>query len=139
VHQRLALLTQNESVFDTTMKAVIIYDRFDFAVKAKAMLECAAQRTDETSQWSVRPWGTDILKLPTAAEVALEDAVGAHLILLAVGQVQSLLLWLGDWLRGGPNAGKSRRRPWPYGMVQTPKQVRRERPPSCHSLPGTMA
>jgi hypothetical protein len=88
---------QNEIVFGATLNAVIIYDKFDFAIKAKAMLERAAQRTDESFHWSVRPWRADILKLPIAAEVALVEAAEAHLILLA-GQVQSLLPWLADWL-----------------------------------------
>jgi hypothetical protein len=75
------------------MNAVIIYDECDFAAKVNAMLEHAAHRTDETTHWSVKPWRVDMLKLPPAAEAA-----EAHLIVLAVRQVQSLLPWLVDWL-----------------------------------------
>ena len=80
------------------MNAVIIYDEFDYAANAKAMLERAANRTDETTHWGVRLWRVDLLKLPPAAEAALAEAVEAHLIMLAVRQVHSLLPWLMDWL-----------------------------------------
>jgi len=80
------------------MNAVIIYDEFDYAAKANAMLERAAHRMDETTHWSIKPWRVDMLKLPPAAEAALAEAAEAHLIVLAVRQVQSLLPWLVDWL-----------------------------------------
>jgi len=93
-----ATAIRDENVFDATMNAVIIYDEFDYAAKANAMLERAAHRTDETTRWGVRLWRVDVLKLPPAAEAALAEAVEAHLIMLAVRQVQSLLPWLMDWL-----------------------------------------
>ncbi len=80
------------------MNAVIIYDRFDSAAKANARLERAAHRTDETMHWSVKPWRVDLLKLPPAADAALAEAAEAHLIVLAVGQVQSFPPLLLDWL-----------------------------------------
>ena len=87
-----------ENVLDATMNAVIIYDEFDYATKANAMLERAAHRTDETTHWSVKPWRVDMLKLPLAAEAALSEATEAHLIVLAVRQVQFLLMnWLEQW------------------------------------------
>jgi hypothetical protein len=89
---------RDESVFDATMNAVIIYERFDFATKANAMLERAAYRTEDTTHWSIKPWRVDMLKLPPAAEAALAEAAEAHLIVLAVCQVQSLPSWLLDWL-----------------------------------------
>jgi hypothetical protein len=93
-----ATAIREENVFEATMNAVIIYDEFDFATKANATLERAAHRTDETTHWGVRLWRVDVLKLPPAAEAALAEAVEAHLIMLAVRQVQSLLPWLMDWL-----------------------------------------
>ena len=93
-----ATAIRDENVFDATMNAVIIYDQFDYATKAKATLESAAHRTDETTHWGVRLWRVDVLKLPPAAEVALAEAAEAHLIMLAVRQVQSLLPQLMDWL-----------------------------------------
>jgi hydrogenase maturation factor HypF (carbamoyltransferase family) len=93
-----ATAIREENVLDATMNAVIIYDEFDYATKANAMLERAAHRTDETTHWSVKPWRVDMLKLPLAAEAALSEATEAHLIVLAVRQVQFLLMnWLEQW------------------------------------------
>jgi hypothetical protein len=89
---------REEKVLDATMNAVIIYDEFDYATKANAMLERAAHRTGEITHWSVKLWRVDVLKLSPAAETALAEAAEAHLIMLAVRQVQSLLPWLVDWL-----------------------------------------
>jgi hypothetical protein len=89
---------RDENAFDAPVNAVIIYDKFDFAANANAMLEHAAHRTDEPMHWSVKPWRVDMLELPPAAEAALVEAADAHLIVLAVREVQSLLPWLMDWL-----------------------------------------
>ena len=80
------------------MNAVIIYDRFDLAAKTKGMLERAAHGTGEATHWSVKPWRVDMLELPPAAEAALAEAAEAHLIVLALRQVQSVLVdWLERW------------------------------------------
>jgi hypothetical protein len=84
--------------FTATMNAVIIYDTFDFGAQANAMLKRATHRKDETTLWDVRLWRADLLKMPLAAETALMEAAEAHLIMLAVQHVQSLLPWLMDWL-----------------------------------------
>lgn len=82
------------------MNAVIIYDKSDFAAKAKAMLERAAYRPDETTFWNLKPWRMDMLALTPAAEAALVEAAEAHLIVLAVHQVQPLLIdWLERWAK----------------------------------------
>ena len=93
-----ATAIREENVFEATMNAVIIYDEFDYATKAKATLERAANRTDKTTHWGIRLWRVDVLKLPPAAEAALAEAVEAHLIVLAARQGQSLFPWLADWL-----------------------------------------
>jgi hypothetical protein len=62
------------------------------------MLKRATHRTDETTHWGVRLWRVDVLKLPPAAEAAQMEAAEPHLIMLAVGHLQSLLPWLMDWL-----------------------------------------
>jgi len=89
---------QTENAFETTTNAVIIYDTFAFAAKAKAMLDRAAHRTGDIMRWSVKPWRVDMLKVPLAADTALAEAAEAHLIVLAVRQVQSLFPWLANWL-----------------------------------------
>jgi hypothetical protein len=48
-----ATAIREENVFEATMNAVIIYDEFDYATKAKATLERATHRTDETTHWGV--------------------------------------------------------------------------------------
>ena len=101
VKRMSATTIRDNNAFETAMNAVIIYDRFDFAAKAKAMLERAVHETGETTHWSVKPWRVDMLKLPPVAEAALVEAAEAHLILLAVRQVQSLLM---DWLQLGRHA-----------------------------------
>src|ERR1035437_2643831 len=93
-----ATTIRDDNAFEATMNAVIMYDRFDFAAKAKAMLERAANGTGEATYWNVKPWRVDVLKLPPAAEAALAEATEAHLIVLAVRQVQFLLMeWLERW------------------------------------------
>ena len=87
---------RNES--DTTLNAVIIYDTFDLAANAKTIMERAAHRTDENTRWKVKPWRVDMLRMQSLAQAALVEAADAHLILLAVHKVQSLLPWFLDWL-----------------------------------------
>ena len=91
-----ATAIQDGNTIDATLNAVILYDRFDLAVKAKVMLERG--RTDEPTHWNVKPWRVDVLKLPPAADVALTEAAEAHLMMLAVRQLQSFLPWLISWL-----------------------------------------
>lgn len=93
-----ATAIRDKNAFDAITNAVIIYDTVAFAGKAKAMLERAAHRTGEIMRWNVKPWRVDMLRLPPASEAALAEAAEAHLIVLAVRQVQSLLPWLVDWL-----------------------------------------
>jgi hypothetical protein len=88
----------NEEMFETTMNALIIYDKVGFAANANAMLEGAAHRADETMHWKVKPWRADVLELAPAADAALADAVQAHVIVLAMREVGSLLPRLMDWL-----------------------------------------
>ena len=102
----MSVTTQSdEEIFETTMNAVIIYDKCNVAANANAMLAGAAHRTDETMRWNVKPWRVDVLKLAPAADVALADAVQAHVIVLAMREVESFLPWLMDWLERGLPAG----------------------------------
>ena len=92
---------RDESGSEATMDVMILYDEFSSATKAKAILERATHRSDETMQWRVKLWRSDILKLPPAAEAAMAEAAGAHLIVLALGLPEfvsaSLLGWLEKW------------------------------------------
>ena len=89
---------RDKRTLDKTVNAVIIYDTFDFATKAKATLERAAHRTRESLHWNLTPWRVDMLKLPPAVEESLADAAAAHLFVLPVRQLRSLLEdWLERW------------------------------------------
>jgi hypothetical protein len=89
---------RGDNAFEVAMNVVIIYDQFDFALNAKAILERVVHWTDETMQCSVKPWREDLLKLPSTAEAALAEPAEARLIMFAVRQVRLHLPWLGDWL-----------------------------------------
>jgi hypothetical protein len=80
------------------MNAVIIYDDFDFAAKAQAVLKHAAHCADEGAQWNVKPWRLDLLNFPPAADAALAEATDAHLIVFALRPARFVPAWLVDWL-----------------------------------------
>lgn len=86
---------------DTVLKAVIIYDDFDSATHATALLERVAAQADETMKWDIKPWRLDILKQPTLATLTAAVAAHADLVVLALGQTHpkpvELLNWLKDW------------------------------------------
>lgn len=80
------------------MNALIIYDDFAYAVKAKEMLERAAHRADAALHWIIKLWRVDLLKLPAAADVALAEAADAHLILFGLRNPRSIPAKLQSWL-----------------------------------------
>jgi hypothetical protein len=75
------------------MNAVIIYEEFDNAAGARALLERAACRADETMRWNVGLWRLDVLKLKLADGAAEVEAMAAHLIVLAGNYVRPALTW----------------------------------------------
>ncbi len=91
-------MNTTENVEDRMMNAIIVYDRVEYAARAKAMLERAAQRAGETTHCRVKPWRVDMLELPPAAEAARVEAAEAHLIMIAVRQAPAHLMpWLEWW------------------------------------------
>ena len=89
---------RGEPVSLTIMKAIILYDKLDLATKARSVLEGAAERADPPTHWSVKRWRVNLLTLPGIGKAALNDSTGAHLILLALRQSESLPIWLPAWL-----------------------------------------
>jgi hypothetical protein len=81
------------------MKALIIYDDLTSATRAAAALKRAALRANVSADWDIKPWRTDALKFPSAADKALVEAADADLIILAGPQAHSLPTWLEQWLR----------------------------------------
>jgi hypothetical protein len=62
-----------------TLPGVVIYDDFDFAARAAALLDRAAIRTDEAMKWDVKPWRLNVLKQPSPT-AALGEILGADLM-----------------------------------------------------------
>jgi hypothetical protein len=83
---------------DSTMKALILYQDFAFAVKANEVLQHSAEYSEFRVQWNIRPWRVDLLKFPPAAEEAQADAADAHLIVFGSRCALSFPFWLEDWL-----------------------------------------
>jgi hypothetical protein len=83
---------------NSIMKALIVYDNFVFAAKANAMLQRVSHRADSAMCWDIRPWRADELKLPHNAELALAEAMDAHLIVFAGEHIQTIPSWMLRWL-----------------------------------------
>jgi hypothetical protein len=81
------------------MKAMIIYDDFAGAARANAALRHAAGSANVTADWDLKPWRTDVLKFPSAADEALMEATDADLIVFAGSAAYSLPIWLKEWLK----------------------------------------
>jgi hypothetical protein len=93
-----AIAAHKQSLFDRVLKAVIIYDDFDSAAHATALLERVARRTDEAIKWDLKPWRLEVLKQPTLAALTVAVAANADLIVLALNHPHPPLAELRDWL-----------------------------------------
>jgi hypothetical protein len=85
------------------MKSLIIYHDVSAAVRACAVLRCAASRAKVRARWDIKPWRVDVLRLPLAADEAMREALDADLIVLAGPRVYSLPPWLNQWLESWAN------------------------------------
>jgi hypothetical protein len=96
-----AIATKEERLFEMTLKAAVIYDDFDFATRAAALLERVAIRADEAMKWDVKPWRLDVLKTSSLANAALGETADADLIVVALRKTPSLadelIGWLESW------------------------------------------
>jgi|ERR1035438_8096126 hypothetical protein len=96
-----AITTHEERLSKMTLKAAVIYDDFDFAARAAALLERVAIRADEAMKWDVKPWRLDVLKEPSLAADALDETTDADLIVVAFRKTPSLpdelMGWLESW------------------------------------------
>ena len=93
-----AIATHKERLFKMTLKAAVIYDDFDFAARAAALLERVAIRADEAMKWDVKPWRLDVLKEPSLADTAIGETTDADLIVVALRKTPSLPDELMGWL-----------------------------------------
>jgi hypothetical protein len=89
----------DQPFFAPMLTAVILYDIPELAARSKAALDKIANGADQAIQWTVIPWRVDLLALPSVARAALEDAMDAHLIILAIRQKPNLPPLLIGWLQ----------------------------------------
>jgi hypothetical protein len=80
------------------MKALILYDNLEAALKASATLQRAAYPAQAGLQWRIKPWRVDLLRLPLVGDEALREAVDADLIAFTGSWTSSLPAWLEEWL-----------------------------------------
>ena len=96
-----AVVMRQKRLFEMTLKAAVIYDDFDFAARAAALLERVAIRVDEAMKWNVKPWRKDVLKSSALANAALGETADADLIVVALRQTpappKELIGWLESW------------------------------------------
>jgi hypothetical protein len=105
-----SVAVQKKRLQEPPLKAAIIYDDFEFAARTAALLEHAAVRSDETTQWDIKPWRLDLLRPSALGDAALAETADADLVVIALGRTHlppdSLLNWLERWAerRMVPNA-----------------------------------
>ena len=96
-----AVFVRNNNASDTVLRAVIIYDDFDAATRATALLERVASRASGAVKWDIKPWRCDVLKQPSLAVLTGAVAANADLVVLALRRTYSipaeLLAWLKKW------------------------------------------
>ena len=80
------------------MNALIIYDELEWVFKAGNALRYAARNANIKVSWDIKPWRTDILKFPRAADKALVEAARADFLVFAGARLDLLAVWFGEWL-----------------------------------------
>jgi len=82
------------------VKAVIIYDDFACAARAKANLKRVAQLAGEPTQNILELCLLELLNQTAFATQMMGEAADAHLIVITLSQPESLPARLLDWLEG---------------------------------------
>jgi hypothetical protein len=119
-----------ENLPGTILKAVIIYDDFDSATHATALLERVALRVDKTIKWDIKPWRSDVLKQPTLAALTVAVAANADLIVLALNHIHPPPPELPDWLKNWA----AHRRIKDAAVLALPADASRSRPKSWNEI-----
>jgi hypothetical protein len=95
------IATHESRLIKRTLKAAVIYDDFDFAARAAALLERVAICADEAMKWDVKPWRLAVLQEPTLTDAALDETADADLIVVALRKTlalpDELMCWLDHW------------------------------------------
>ena len=87
-----------QEALNPTVTAVILYDAFEYAVRARNMLERVVHKADENTLWAIKPWRLDMLMSSPVSEMALAEASQADLIVIAVQHQPDKAEWLMNWL-----------------------------------------
>jgi len=93
-----AIAKHEQDLSALTLKAAIIYDDFDFAARAAALLERVAIHSDKVVKWDVKPWRLGVLKSSILANAALDETADADLIMVALCKIHSTPTELTDWV-----------------------------------------
>ena len=94
-----AMTMTKKGPFNMILKAVILYDDFDSAAHAMALLERVAHRTDAGVKLDIKPWRCDVLRQPALAALTVAVAANADLIVFALNRIPSPTTELLDWLK----------------------------------------
>lgn len=84
------------------MKAVVIYDDFEFVANATVLSELLSPppeaAAEDAVKWMVKSYRLDKLKQATVAEAVLIEAADADLVVFAVNRTKFLPGWMMYWL-----------------------------------------
>jgi hypothetical protein len=80
------------------MKATIFYDQIASAVKASKFLQSFEPKREIKVDWEINLWHIGILRFHSVADEALKLGAGAHVIVFAGCQANSLRPWTLKWL-----------------------------------------
>jgi hypothetical protein len=96
-----AIVSGDKRLWEMTLKSAVMYDDFDFAARAAALLERAAIRADAAIKWDLKPWRFDVLKQSVLAKAAFAETTDADLIVVASCGTHlppdELMDWLEQW------------------------------------------
>src|SRR5580698_7862311 len=79
------------------MTAFILYDNFALAMRANVLLRRASATADQSLNWTVMACRTEMLKTRFLADLALKEAIGAHLIICAWLDSRPFHHWAETW------------------------------------------
>jgi len=119
------------------LRATIIYDKVTAAKKASAALQQAACCAKIATDWNIKPWSLDVLRLPSASDEALMETADADLIVLAGAGAYSFPSWLREWLECWANRRQVGTPPWPWFTTEPKTSILRRRCASCQILRRT--
>lgn len=80
------------------MTAVILYDSFTLASKANTMLQRASANAENSLEWKIIPWRTEMLRSRVFVDPSLQEAANAPLIICAWNDSRPFQHWVERWL-----------------------------------------